>query len=83
MIEYDVQQVCENGHQITDSYNSTPNERKDFCDKCGAPTITSCKHCGTPLKGDIIDRFTIDVGTEVPSHCSSCGNLFHGLINKM
>ena len=52
---HDVQQVCLNGHQTTDSYNSYPKFRKDFCSDCGEKTIYAEKPvktipCGSVLK---------------------------------
>jgi hypothetical protein len=48
---YDVQQVCENGHQITDCYNIRPEKQKKFCQKCGAATIIACKTCNEKIQG--------------------------------
>jgi hypothetical protein len=83
---YDVQQVCENGHQITGGYNTRPEERKKFCQECGAPTITSCPGCGIAIRGSkfitnprISDarygrqRMTLESIASVPSYCSNCG----------
>lgn len=39
---YDVQQVCENGYQITDCYKIHPEQQKKFCQECGAATIIAC-----------------------------------------
>jgi hypothetical protein len=36
---YETMQVYLNGHQITDRYNSSPEQRRKYCDKCGAETI--------------------------------------------
>ena len=49
--EYDVQQVCENGHQITDCYNIKPERRKEFCQECGAATRTTCPNCNKEIQG--------------------------------
>jgi hypothetical protein len=84
--EYDIQQVCENGHQITAGYNTRPEERKKFCQECGAPTITSCPECHADIEGAPIEvwhtildartnceRRTFEDVVSVPKHCVNCG----------
>ncbi|MBN1294203.1 MAG: DUF2321 domain-containing protein [Candidatus Latescibacteria bacterium] len=51
MNNYDTQQVCLNGHQITDEYYRCPQNRKDTCDTCGAKTIHACPKCNEEIKG--------------------------------
>ena len=71
MGSYDAQQVCENGHQITASYNRHPEFRQDACDKCGAKTIHQCPTCATPIKG----YYSPDGGLRpppVPDYCHKC-----------
>lgn len=74
MNQYDAQQVCLNGHQITDGYYQFEQFRKPFCDKCGAKTIHQCPNCGTDIKGyyRVEGRITT---REVPVHdsCDNCG----------
>jgi hypothetical protein len=71
---YDTQQVCENGHQITDSYHDRPQHRRDFCEKCGKKTIYTCQKCGAEIKGEYnIPGAAIGGGTPVPEHCHKCG----------
>lgn len=84
--EYDVQQVCENGHQITGGFHTWPDERKKFCQECGEPTITSCPECGADIQGakmrhimTVSDfgvshhRKALEDIVSVPSYCSNCG----------
>jgi hypothetical protein len=75
MGHYDVQQVCLNGHQTTDRYNSSPQFRQKHCDKCGAATIHQCPKCEHPIKGDYQSETVIAIGdtTPVPTHCENCG----------
>lgn len=76
MRNYDVQQVCLNGHQITDVYTQHPESRKNFCDKCGESTIHECPECKHPIKGDYSVEDVCVVGSSsapVPSHCENCG----------
>ncbi len=75
---YDVQQVCENGHQITGCYSIRVLERQEFCEKCGAPTTIACPNCNKEIQGDRIDRgWTREVypveSADVPSYCTNCG----------
>jgi len=74
----DVQQVCLNGHQITDSYNKSPQFRKNFCPKCGAETIHQCPECSSPIPGnyDVPGVISIGFETSIPSHCEKCGKTF-------
>jgi len=77
MGQYDVQQVCMNGHQITSRYHANPELRKNFCRECGEKTIFQCPECNTPIKGFYDIPGVISLGhTEVPSHCDSCGQAF-------
>jgi hypothetical protein len=75
---HDVQQVCLNGHQITDRYREAPQFRRDFCDTCGAKTIHQCPQCTTEIKGDYHVDGVIAIGfiTPVPKFCEKCGNKF-------
>lgn len=54
----DVLQVCENGHKITDCYNNNPEKRSNFCQECGAPTITVCPSCGKDIDGALLKSET-------------------------
>lgn len=80
---YDIQQVCENGHQITGCYQIRESERQQFCQKCGALTIIACRTCGKEIQGDEIENdvlmdewsrgwHSID-SSVVPSYCRNCG----------
>ena len=75
---YDVQQVCLNGHQITDRYNSSPQFRRKFCSDCGAETIHQCPECMTSIPGDYHAEGMVIIGssTPVPIHCENCGKPF-------
>lgn len=70
MLENDIQQVCMNGHQITDCFNQFPESRRNFCPKCGKPTITQCQSCNAHIPGH--DYLTI-YPESVPNFCGNCG----------
>jgi hypothetical protein len=73
--QYDVQQVCMNGHQITDSFLGLPEFRKNYCDKCGEPTIHQCPHCNEPIKGHYLGAISIN-SAQIPAHCHNCGHSY-------
>lgn len=92
---YDVQQVCENGHQITDCYNISPEKRKKFCQECGAATITACPGCGEEIQGAQIgvsqdytggrtgQKMSAKEHADVPSYCLNCGKPYPWTENKI
>jgi len=74
---YDTMQVCRTwGHKITASYDSSPNCRQDFCEKCGSITIFKCENCGEKIRGYYHVPGVIGFGyeTEVPLNCHKCGS---------
>jgi hypothetical protein len=85
MSHHDIQQVCLNGHQITDSYNSAPALRRAFCAQCGAETIIACPVCNYPIKGDFRVPGVVAIGfpTSVPEHCENCGKPYPWAKNKV
>jgi hypothetical protein len=48
---YDTAQICMNGHVITRAFHDMPEFNKNFCDRCGQPTITQCAGCHTEIQG--------------------------------
>jgi hypothetical protein len=84
---YDIQQVCENGHQITGCYDIGESERQEFCQKCGAPTIIACPICNDKIQGDRLgENLTGWDSIErsvVPSYCSNCGKPYPWTENKI
>jgi hypothetical protein len=78
---YDVQQVCENGHQITGCYNLGKGERQKFCQKCGAPTICACPECHAEIRGDKLGQewggqWDSIASSDVPLYCENCGKAY-------
>jgi hypothetical protein len=75
--QYDTQQVCVNGHQVTDTYHRYPEFRATHCEQCGAPTIHQCPACNKEIKGDYhVDGVFVDSSAPVPTHCEACGAAF-------
>jgi hypothetical protein len=72
---HDAQQVCLNGHQITANFGSSPEFRRDYCNKCGAKTIHKCQQCGADIKGKYhADNVISFHSTPVPKFCEKCGS---------
>jgi hypothetical protein len=72
---YDGQQVCLNGHIVTNYANTSPEDRKKFCHYCGQPTIMACESCNAPLQGAEIDPEVVVIGFDFPppAFCHECG----------
>ncbi|WP_083398341.1 DUF2321 domain-containing protein [Nitrosomonas communis] len=49
MAQHNTQQVCLNGHQITDNYHRSPEFRRKFCAQSGAETIHKCPNCNNGI----------------------------------
>ncbi len=72
---YDIAQVCPNGHTANDSWTRFPDFNKQFCDKCGEKTITTCPKCNNPIRGAYHAEGVIGVFQYTPpSYCHNCGN---------
>ena len=70
---YERAQICENGHVQTSSFSSTDAEVA-YCPECGARTITSCPHCGKPIRGHGVVVGVIALSHyQRPSYCHACG----------
>lgn len=74
----DTMQVCLNGHVINDGVKKHPEYNKDFCNKCGAKTITDCPNCNKPIPGAMQDTGVAGLGftTTAPNCCEGCGEVF-------
>lgn len=73
----DTMQVCLEGHVVNDSSRMMPAYSKNFCDDCGAKTITQCPKCGKDIPGRRHLRGVFSTSSmEAPRHCQSCGNQF-------
>lgn len=72
---YHIAQICLHGHVITDSYDSDPEFRQNFCDKCGSKTITNCPKCNSPIRGnyEVPDFISFNSMNTAPSYCYDCG----------
>ncbi len=70
---YHTGQICLNGHVVHESLDLSPEYGADFCDRCGAKTITSCPKCTHQIRGAATGDITA-VPYLAPSFCYRCGN---------
>lgn len=71
---FDVAQICLNGHVINEATKKFPQFNKDFCDKCGAKTITQCPHCSTNIRGKYhVEGVFAPSRFRAPAFCPDCG----------
>jgi hypothetical protein len=57
--QYDIAQICLNGHMVNDRSQSRPEFSKKFCPDCGAETITQCPECHQPIQGALHSTYRI------------------------
>ena len=78
MVIHDVAQICLNGHIINDAANTYDYLNKEYCDKCGSPTIKSCTNCNAEIQGayDPKGEWGTEHLTLPPSYCQHCGKPF-------
>ena len=67
---YDVAQICLNGHVVNSSARTAPQFSTQFCQECGAETITTCQECSAEIRGLYLDGWPRYFR---PSFCRSCG----------
>ena len=75
MSEYDVVQVCPNGHVANESYSRFPQFNKDYCEDCGEKTITTCPSCEKQILGRYSGSMSIS-SFQPPAFCRYCGSSF-------
>jgi hypothetical protein len=81
---YDVAQICLNGHIINIMAKSHPEDNQKFCQKCGAKTITTCPHCGAPIRGYYHpEEIILSSLLEVPKFCYNCGKPYPWTESKL
>jgi hypothetical protein len=75
--DYDVAQICLNGHVINHSFLSYPEFNADHCEKCGQKTITECPKCNTKIRGTYRSSGVFSVAEPgAPAYCYKCGNAY-------
>lgn len=77
LIDYDIAQICLNGHLINAAARSVPVHNKNYCEKCGEKTIANCPQCKLPIQGVYINRARVHYKDLItPAYCCNCGNPF-------
>jgi hypothetical protein len=72
---FDVAQICTNGHVANSMAQEYPNSNRDYCDKCGAPTITECPSCKAKIRGYYhVPGVIAMTRYDRPSYCHNCGS---------
>ena len=72
---YDIAQICTSGHVINSCFVSTPHINRNFCERCGAPTIINCPYCSATIRGSYRTRSSTSSFTR-PSYCPDCGKAY-------
>jgi len=74
---YDTAQICMNGHVVNSSMRLHPDHNQNFCEVCGANTISQCHICNTNIRGRYhIDRVVSFDNFTAPAFCINCGGPF-------
>lgn len=61
--------ICLKGH--VQSSTGFPTASGEYCPKCGAPCISDCPECKTPIRGQIVGNKLM--AYKPPSYCHKCG----------
>ncbi|WP_127488934.1 DUF2321 domain-containing protein [Paenibacillus ehimensis] len=80
--EYDIAEICLNGHVSNDSTKVNPSECKPFCDECGEKTITKCQNCSNDIRGYKINT-NYNYSYKAPAYCINCGLPFPWIAKKL
>ena len=74
---YHTAAVCSNGHPATESLELSPDLAGNFCRKCGAPVISSCPSCQSPIRGYYVVSGVLTTAPYIPPNfCVDCGRPF-------
>jgi hypothetical protein len=70
--EFDVGEICLNGHATNGSAKFSPEFCQTFCQRCGETTIQACPQCHVEIRG----RYRVEITTRPyvpPRFCHNCG----------
>src|SRR2546427_10403099 len=78
MDEYGTAEICMGGHVTTLRANKYPEFRRQFCEKCGERTTTTCLECNTWIRGayDVPGVIGFSDDYTVPAFCHNCGKAY-------
>ena len=75
--DYDVAEVCPNGHVSTGAADRYPQFREKFCSQCGELTTTQCPTCEEAIRGTYFVAGYLGADDyHPPAHCHNCGTAF-------
>ena len=81
---YDTAQICINGHIITTTLKTTPEEGQKFCSECGAHTIDKCQLCNATIRGFYhISGVIYSRDDKLPHFCHDCGKPYPWTESKL
>lgn len=66
--DFDVAQICLNGHIVNEAARGSPENNEQFCHRCGAKTVTKCAVCQTDIRG--LEGWE---SYARPAYCHHCG----------
>jgi hypothetical protein len=69
--EYDVAQICLNGHVVNPHFHDAPSYNAQRCRDCGSETINCCVECKKPIRGARTRAFAMN--WRAPRFCENCG----------
>ncbi|MHB8384015.1 MAG: DUF2321 domain-containing protein [Candidatus Binataceae bacterium] len=71
---HDEAQICFNGHVVNEAMKRSPELNAEFCEQCGAKTISNCQYCKMAIRGPYHGSGLI-VRNEysAPAFCRGCG----------
>lgn len=73
--QYDVAQICPNGHLANFWSRKYPQANQEYCSKCGEKTLVACPDCSRPIRGKHHDDWA-NMDFTVPAFCQYCGRSF-------
>jgi hypothetical protein len=79
MDQYDVSQVCLNGHITNDAIHLHSESNEEYCARCGEKTITQCPECSANIRGAKLIQLprkrpqVCKYLTAAPAYCLNCG----------
>lgn len=88
MGQFDVAQICLNGHIINYHAKNESFLNKDFCTSCGEKTITQCQCCTHEIRGEYSGSswYGYDAYSGLfncPSYCEKCGKAFPWTLSRI
>jgi hypothetical protein len=92
MGEYDVAQICLNGHVVNIFATKDPAHNRKFCPDCGERTVLECPSCRVHIKGYYYvggdswltgERDKLNRSHRVPQYCHNCGKAYPWTENRI